>query len=354
MRQGISGKYVSAVIKEYKGKKGVLLKIDNPFSKVNTLPLEALKEIHAVLDEIRNEADLTFILFHGSGGRIHAGADLSLFAGEINPRAVHEYLTAGTDLDLKIKEISRKVTTVSIMQGERYGGSVEWPLMAHYGVCTPDTGIQFSEVNIGIIPGWNGILNTVLRSGGENALYLAATGNRIHAEEMLRSGLVSRIYPGETILDEALDLAVSGGPPAQAPPEVLVSREDLDRMIAQRTDSRRYRELVREVARKIEMGELEGNGKQGLSASKYINGKLKELGKPIAPRAVAAVFELIEKFPDVTWENGQGIKEMARAEVESCFRLMHTEDRRVGVNSVLTDNPLEKISTFSGNPEDGD
>jgi hypothetical protein len=42
---------------------------------------------------------------------------------------------------------------------------------------------------------------------------------------------------------------------------------------------------------------------------------------------------------------------MAHDEAESCFRLMNTVDRKTGVNSILTKDPLEKIAIYSGEKE---
>lgn len=342
MPEIISGKYVTAARKEHKGKYGLLLKFGNPDSKVNTVPIEALKEIHQALDEVREDKSLTFIVFHGDQGKIHAGADLTMFAGDIDSQAVHDYLMAGTNLDLKIKEISLKKRTVSIMQGERYGGSAEWPLMAGYSVCTPETGIRFSEVNVGIIPGWDGILNVMLRSNKDNALYMAATGNRVDADEMLEFGLVTRIVPEDTIMDSALDLATADFVKPKGKHGTFASREELDKIIAARMDTGKYRKLAEEASRKMERGEPSDD------IRKFVGKRLNEIGKPVAPPAVNAVFKLIDTYPKLERDDMDRIKEMAHDEAESCFRLMDTVDRRTGVNSILTNDPLQKIPIYSG------
>jgi len=349
MPEIISGKYVTVSTKKHNGQNGIILNLSNPDSKVNTVPWEALKEIHNALDEIGEDPGLSFIIFSGTPGKVHAGADLALFQGAINPSAVQDYLNLGTHLDFKIKNISRKKRTISIMQGERYGGSVEWPLMTEFSVCTADTAIQFSEVNIGLIPGWDGILNVMLRSNKENARYLAATGNRMTAQEMREYGLVSMVAEGN-VLEDALDLATQDEVPVDvdARGKTINTRDELETTLAERMDASRYRELVKEVSSKLQNGDLSEIKSRDDFAGRYINKKLSEMGKPLAPLAVSAVHELVDKFPDATGGDLGRIKEMGEFEAQSCFRLMKTLDRGIGVNSVLTSSPLERIPIYAG------
>lgn len=239
--------------------------------------------------------------------------------------------------------------TVSIMQGERFGGSVEWPLMTEFSVCTVDTAIQFSEVNIGLIPGWAGILNVMLRSNKENARYMAATGNRVTAREMKDYGLVE-IVSGGNVLEDALNIATQHKVPLDfnAADMEMCSRDKLDQIISERTDSRKYEELKKEVSNKLQTNVLSNDKGQENYTGSYISQRLARLGKPLAPLAIAATMELIDRFSGISREDLGRIREMGECEAQSCFRLMKTLDRKIGVNSVLTSNPLERILVYAG------
>lgn len=333
-------KYANLVTREHRGKRGALLKISNPDSKVDTLPFEALREIRRALDDIRDDKSLGFVVFYGEQKKIHAGADISLFAGDIDPPAVHEYLMAGTDLDLSIKALGKR--TVAIMQGECYGGSVEWPLMAERRVCTPEATMQFSEVNIGLIPGWNGVLNILLRSNKENALYLAATGKRASAREMLDAGIVSQICPEDAIMQGALDVATTIQTTVTGV-KTLSTLTETEKIIAARTDIKKYQALSDEISQKKASGELSGDKKADNYIGKYTAKRLNELGRPVAPLAVSAVFKLIEKYSTISLDNAELIREMAHYEAELCFQLMSTADRKTGIASILTNDPAIPI-----------
>jgi enoyl-CoA hydratase/carnithine racemase len=189
----------------------------------------------------------------------------------------------------------------------------------------------------------------MLRSNKENARYMAATGNRITAQEMKYYGLVERVA-GESILEDALDLATRDKIPVDfnVPSKDICSREKLNKIISERTDARRYQELEKKVSRKLQTNELSNDKGREDYVGSFINHELDCLGKPLAPLAVAAVMELIDQFSDISWKDLGRIKEMGEQEAQSCFRLMKTLDRRIGVNSVLTSNPVERIPVYVG------
>lgn len=343
------GGYASLVKTSHKGQDGALLKISNPNSRVNTVPSEALAEIAQALDVVEADKALRFLVLYGEEGRIHAGADVNMFAGGLtaneNPpdyQAVHAYLEQGAGMDLRIKRLSKERITVSAVQGERFGGSVEWPLMTTHCVAAPDSGIQFSEVNIGIIPGWDGILNVLLKSGTANALYMGTTGARLNADDMKEAGLVAALAEPEQLLAAALDLAVDPPPvPDKAALKRLAGEETLLKTLSERLNVRRYEALVEEV--KAKQDELEPK-----EFARHIDARLAEMGRPVAPLAVEAVFGLVAKGALLEAGDLDAVEELAEDEVASCSNLMKTRDRVVGINSVLKarENPLSKIAIF--------
>jgi enoyl-CoA hydratase/carnithine racemase len=323
--------------------------VDNPASPVNTLPPQALEEFRQALRIIERDERIAFVVCHDAPKKNYAGADVTLFAGDIDPEAVRRYLFAGVELDLQIKALSAKKRTVSILRGERYGGAVEWPLMAEYSLCTPETGIRFSEVNIGLIPGWDGVLNAALRSGANNAFYLAATGRRIGAEEMRIAGLVHGIADEGAVMEQALDLAARPDSPPLLKPEALSACGATERILAECTDPSRYRDLVEDVRRKTASGELSLDAESGDNfAGKYINRRLSELGRPLAPLAVQAVVDFFARHPQMDRRDLEMLRHIAYDEAERCFGLMQTQDRRTGIASVLSHDPLAKIPLFVG------
>jgi enoyl-CoA hydratase/carnithine racemase len=333
-------------------RKGFVLEIANPQSKVNTLPPEALAEIGQALDAAEAGRGAQFLVLCGGQGKIHAGADVNMFAGGLDASGaepppdyarVDEYLRQGTALDVRVKKLSRKLTTVSAMAGERFGGSVEWPLMASYCVAAEDTGIQFSEVNIGFLPGWAGVLNALLRSGPANALYLGTTGARLDAAGMKRAGLVDALAAPDGLMKAALDLAGSAPTRRERPAAAaLTAREELLTILSPRLDAARYARLREEFAAKA-------GGSDPKELSKAIDARLAALGRPVAPLAVESAFGLVARGAALDGSDLDALRTLAFDEAARCGALMRTRDRVLGVNSVLKarENPLNKIPVYT-------
>jgi len=347
-----SGGFATLTSAESGGRKGAVLEIANPNSKVNTLPPEALTEIGQALDAVEADASLEFLVLSGGEGKIHAGADVNMFAGEVGSSgdekgidlaAVEAYLKQGTALDVRIKKLSQKLVTVSAMYGERFGGSVEWPLMATYCVAAEGTGIQLSEVNIGIIPGWDGVLNVAVKAGTANALYMGATGARVDAAAMLEAGIVDAVVAEDQIKSKALELA--GTLPAAREKKEgkdLATEADILATLKDRLDVSRYAALRENVAEEKE-------GADPKELSKSVDARLAEMGKPCAPLSVEAVSAFVKDCQEADLSDVGALETLAFKEAALCTALMKTRDRVLGINSILKarEDVLNKIPVYT-------
>ncbi len=368
--------YAHAAPVEHDGKLGALVYFVNPDPrKLHAVDVEGMNELYNAIEAIEAHADdLEFCVFYGAYDPVHAGADITQFAGEPDVDAIRAHLYRGADLDARVKALWPKLRTVAAFCGDRYGGSVEWPLFAEWGVCDKATRIQFSEVHLGIIPGWNGILNTWLKSGQFNAKYMGCTGNPVNAEQMKLMGLVQEVVETpdapdrrsvdrekwqetwdahaevceELLLSAALGVATQEKPLIRAKGYMLDVEQHLDEEISRRTNVEAYAVLKQKTA---EAGSALDPQEQKDELKALIKSSQKELstlGKPLAPAAVEAVKGFLEKWGTLTTgEVFERYSEIGRHEADLCADLMHTEHRRIGIDAVLNRDPAAKIPVFS-------
>jgi len=375
--QGEQG-YVWVARTEHSGKAGLLLYFANPDArKLHAVDEQGMKELHravvAASDAATQDASLSFCIFHGAYDPLHAGADVTMFAGDPDYSAVKDHLYRGTEVDTLVKLLWPRLRTVSIFQGDRFGGSVEWPLFAQWAVADARARIQFTEVQLGIIPGWNGLLNAVLRTHPANVRYMGQTGNPLTGEQMQKMGLAQtvvatpappdrRSVPPEQwpsvwaahaevcqrlLLDAALSLATQDAEPRPAKGFRICTDEDLGEEVRRRTDLPRYRALKARFRQDAERIDAQAQPDAMKTLMREITSELNRLGKPLAPRAVAAVSQFVQRWSALPKaELLRRFDEAGHHEADLCDELMHTEHRRTGMNAVLTRVPAERIPLF--------
>ena len=82
------------------------------------------------------------------------------------------------------------------------------------------------EIKLGVIPGCGGTQRLIRAIGKAKAMEMILTGNLISAEQALADGLVSRVFPTETLVDEAV--AIAGQIAAFSQPVVAVAKETVN------------------------------------------------------------------------------------------------------------------------------
>lgn len=367
--------YVTLTRAEHSGKHGALLYYANPDArKLHAVDVQGMCEMEDAVSALEQEAEgLDFCIFCGAYDQVHAGADITQFAGDPDYAAIKKHLDRGTILDVRIKKLWPKLRTVAILAGDRYGGSVEWPLFAEWAVACDKARLQFSEVHLGIVPGWNGILNVILKSNALNGKYMGQTGNPVAANGLMKMGLAQAIVATpeppdrrsvereqwpliwaehaalcqEVLMGSALKLATAEAAPVRETGFVLASEEDLAAEVARRTDPKPYMELRDEIAAKLAALGAEP-GKDELKAlTKEVNKSLGALGKPLAPASVNGLAEYVARWGVLGRDELlANFEEAAVGEVTLCDELMHTEHRRAGIGAILNRNPAERVPVF--------
>ena len=91
-------------------------------------------------------------------------------------------------------------------------------MMADFIVASDKAKFGQPEIKLGVAPGMGGSQRLTRAVGKAKAMEMCLTGRMMDAEEAERSGLVARVVPHETLLEEALKTAtaIAGMPPMAA------------------------------------------------------------------------------------------------------------------------------------------
>jgi methylglutaconyl-CoA hydratase len=168
----------------------------------NALDYAAVGELLAGLAALEADDGVGAVLLHGEGPSFCAGGDLAEFQRGLGTPAYDFHRTGGgwAELMMAIPRMSKPV--VAAVHGHALAGGCGIVAAADVAIAADGTQLGTSEIKIGLFPII--VYPTLARAIGPRAAReLALTGRRVSADEAVRIGLVHRVVPAETLLDEA-------------------------------------------------------------------------------------------------------------------------------------------------------
>ncbi|WP_435335643.1 3-hydroxyacyl-CoA dehydrogenase NAD-binding domain-containing protein [Haloarchaeobius sp. TZWWS8] len=198
----------------YPSEKVAHVELNRP-QQMNSISLELIEELDAVLDLLEENDDVRGILLSGVGDKaFSAGADfMSIAGGGADPLGAVELSKFGQETFGRLESIEMPV--VAAIDGYCLGGGMELATCADLRIATTRSKFGQPEFKLGLLPGWGGTQRLQRIVGMGRAKEIIFTCDHFDAERMEEFGFVNEVVePGE--FDEAaLDLAskLAGGPP---------------------------------------------------------------------------------------------------------------------------------------------
>ena len=181
-----------------------LITINRP-EALNALNSAMLEE----LDQLLNQIDLEVVrclVITGAGEKAFiAGADVAEMS-EMDHAEAKQFGGTGNALFSKIEKFP--VPVIAAINGYALGGGNELVLSCDIRICSQNAIFGQPEAGLGITPGFGGTQRLARVIGSTSkAKEILFTCRNIKAEEALQIGLVSAVYPSESLMEEALKMA---------------------------------------------------------------------------------------------------------------------------------------------------
>ena len=189
------------IIAEKKGNVG-LITLNRP-KALNALCAALIDDLGAALDDFESDDNIRAIVITGSDRAFAAGADIKEMADyDYMDVYKNDFITKGWT-----RVASCRKPTIAAVAGFALGGGCEMAMMCDIMLAADTAKFGQPEITIGTIPGAGGTQRLTRAVGKAKAMEMCLTGRMMDAEEAERAGLVARIVPADSLMDEAMQLA---------------------------------------------------------------------------------------------------------------------------------------------------
>jgi enoyl-CoA hydratase len=178
-----------------------LIRLNRP-KVLNALNSATIAEIALSLEQFAADDTVRVVVLTGSDRAFAAGADIAEMSGV----GVAEMLTQNRHANwLQIAAFPKPL--IAAVAGVALGGGLELAMICDMIIAAENARFGQPEINLGIIPGAGGTQRLTHAVGKSLAMEMVLNARMLSAEEALRVGLVSSVYPPEVLLHHALSLA---------------------------------------------------------------------------------------------------------------------------------------------------
>lgn len=169
----------------------------------NPLSLQMMRELAATLDDLAQNADVRSVIIRGSGPAFSAGHDLREMVGRTQDEE-REIFAACNEMMQTIQRIPQPV--IAAAHGSAAAAGCQLVASCDLAVAADNASFSTPGVRIGLFCSTPMVaLSRCI--GRKRALEMLLTGDPIDAATAADWGLVNRVVPIESLLDEALTLA---------------------------------------------------------------------------------------------------------------------------------------------------
>ncbi|MBT7259523.1 MAG: enoyl-CoA hydratase [Desulfobacula sp.] len=182
----------------------IILTMNRP-KVMNCLNFDLLYAIKKQIDDLQYAKDIRTVIITGAGEKAFcAGADLKERLS-LTPNEVKKFIITIRNLLTSIQNLP--IPVICAVNGVALGGGTEVALASDIRIASENATMGLTEARLAIIPGGGGTQRLPRIIGVAKAKELIFTGKRVDAKEALEIGLVNKVTPSHTLMDECLKMA---------------------------------------------------------------------------------------------------------------------------------------------------
>jgi enoyl-CoA hydratase len=178
-----------------------LMRINRP-KALNALDSTVTRELNAAMINFDGDDQIGAMVITGDERAFAAGADIKEMAESSAVEMLQRDNISAFDLIRKIKK-----PVIAAVSGWCLGGGNELAMSCDMIVASETARFGQPEINLGVIPGAGGTQRLTRAVGKVIAMEMVLNNRTLTAQEALDYGLVNRVVPVESYLEQAMGLA---------------------------------------------------------------------------------------------------------------------------------------------------
>ena len=188
------------VIVETHGRVG-LIRLNRP-QALNALSAPLIEDLNKALEAFETDPAIGAIVLTGSEKAFAAGADIKEMQDKTFAEAfLGDFISSWENVTRARKPV------IAAVAGFALGGGCELAMMCDFILAADTAKFGQPEIKLGVMPGAGGTQRLTRFVGKSKAMEMILTGRMMDAAEAERSGLVSRVVPAASLVEEALKIA---------------------------------------------------------------------------------------------------------------------------------------------------
>ncbi len=179
-----------------------LIRLNRP-EAMNALSTLLMSELAQALTAADRNDKIRCIVITGSEKAFAAGADVKEMAEKSFADVFFDNLFATQAAAI----MAVRKPVIAAVSGYCLGGGCELAMLCDFIVAADTAKFGQPEINLGIVAGMGGTQRLTRQVGKSKSMDMHLTGRFMDAAEAERSGLVSRVFPAKSLLEEAMKIA---------------------------------------------------------------------------------------------------------------------------------------------------
>ena len=189
------------IIVETHGRVG-LIRLNRP-TALNALCDALMDELGTQLLAFDDDPAIGAILLTGNERAFAAGADIKEMKDRTHPgAALEDFIGRRWETVLRVRK-----PVIAAVAGFALGGGCELAMMCDFILAADTARFGQPEINLGVLPGAGGTQRLTRAVGKSKAMDMILTARMMDAAEAERANLVSRVFPADQLMPEALKIA---------------------------------------------------------------------------------------------------------------------------------------------------